>query len=135
MKNFWDKVKKTDGCWNWVGAKSSHGHGIFRLNGRNERAHRLSLMWSGVDVPTDKIVCHRCDNPPCVNPDHLFVGTQSDNMADMTAKGRRFFKVNEEDVRRIKDMLRIGRPSYGGFDILNTLLSCPSLSRACSKNL
>ena len=126
MDNFWAKVKKTGECWGWIGAKSDYGHGIFRFNGKNVRAHRLSLEMSGTSVPDDMVVCHHCDNPSCVNPAHLFVGTQRDNMSDMTQKGRRFYKVNSADVERIRDMLRCGERQQlvaDWFGVSNQLIS------------
>ena len=80
------------GCWLWMGQLDRKGYGQIASGGReggNIYAHRLSLELSGINVPANKLVCHKCDNPPCVNPAHLFVGSQSDNIADMWGKGRR----------------------------------------------
>lgn len=88
---FWKKVLKTDSCWLWTGAKTPYGYGLFYPNGRKGnrvRAHRL--MWEltfGV-IPQEMSVLHKCDNTSCVNPDHLFLGNQRDNMHDMVQKGR-----------------------------------------------
>lgn len=91
-KRFWGKVKKTGdgGCWNWQGSKSS-GYGVISLGGRagrDWRAHRISWELCKCPIPDGLFVLHRCDNPPCVNPEHLFLGTQLMNMRDMTEKGR-----------------------------------------------
>lgn len=77
------------GCWLWQGAVSGHGYGSFRARGRTWLPHRFALMeFERVYLPPDKYVCHRCDNPLCVRPAHLFVGTSSANARDRNAKRR-----------------------------------------------
>ena len=83
---FWSNVDKTGSCWNWMGYKNAQGYGSFRWIG-GRRAHRCSY-YIETGVITNKLVCHRCDNPSCVRPDHLFIGTYKDNSNDMVFKGR-----------------------------------------------
>lgn len=91
-ERFWAKVVKTEGCWLWVGSTNQNGYGRLSRGGRGSglvAAHRFSYERTYGPVPPDKEVLHKCDNPPCVRPDHLFVGTQQVNMDDMASKGRR----------------------------------------------
>lgn len=80
---------KTDECWLWHGPMDHDGYGVVKANPwRGWRAHRAMYTWSFGEIPDGLMVCHRCDNPPCVNPAHLFVGTALDNVLDMVAKNR-----------------------------------------------
>ena len=87
-ERFWTKVKKTDGCWNWIGTKNATGYGIIGINGKNHLAHRYSYKLHIGKIPIGMSILHHCDVPACVNPAHIFIGTQADNMADMAQKGR-----------------------------------------------
>lgn len=85
---FWKKVdKKESGCWEWIGC-ISNGYGQLMRKGNHYRAHRYVLMLSGIEVPAHLVVLHACDNPKCVNPDHLSIGTQLDNWNDCVRKDR-----------------------------------------------
>lgn len=90
---FWAKVDKRgpDECWPWTAAVNEHGYGVMRPEGRRNgpaiKAHRVSVKLDGRD-PDGLYVLHRCDNPPCVNPAHLLLGTAADNAADRDSKGR-----------------------------------------------
>jgi HNH endonuclease len=82
------RVRPSEGCWEWTGWKDAEGYGVICIGGRNWRAHRVALILSGVDLPPGSVGCHRCDNPGCCNPAHLFVGTVGENNADRSIKGR-----------------------------------------------
>ena len=92
---FWKKVDRSggpDACWPWTGCLQSMGYGATHIGRKYTLAHRASWVWLRGDIPDGMFVCHRCDNPRCCNPAHLFVGTAQDNTDDMLAKGRaRFF--------------------------------------------
>ena len=88
LEQFWAHVRKSDGCWLWTGYVDHRGYGRLTWRGQNYRlAHRVSYELAHAD-PAGLCVCHRCDNPLCVRPEHLFLGTRADNNRDMVAKGR-----------------------------------------------
>jgi HNH endonuclease len=94
---FWEKVEKTDSCWLWKGARKPLGYGTFMVKkGRFAIAHRMSWQFAFGDIPSGLHVLHRCDVPACVRPDHLFLGTQADNMADCIEKGRRRYGYRDQ---------------------------------------
>lgn len=86
---FWVKVHQTDYCWEWQGYTNNQGYGVFRMPGRTVTASRMAYQIINGDIPDNMQICHKCDNPKCVNPTHLFLGTHKENMDDMTQKGRR----------------------------------------------
>jgi len=85
---FWAKVQKTDGCWIWQGDRFAYGYGRIKVRPRTLLAHRVSWEIAHGPIPPGLFVCHHCDNPPCVNPAHLFLGTCDDNIRDRDRKGR-----------------------------------------------
>ena len=90
-ERFWKYVNKTDTCWLWTGAIHNSGYGIINTGGKNgkaKRAHRISWAIHYGPIPDGMCVCHHCDTPACVNPEHLFLGTRDDNNQDMKRKGR-----------------------------------------------
>jgi hypothetical protein len=87
LRKWLDKVDRSGDCWKWLAHKNNKGYGAQRVHGKNWLAHRLGVWLLGVD-PGKLSVCHKCDNPECVRPSHMFLGTQKDNIQDMVRKGR-----------------------------------------------
>lgn len=88
---FWSRVNKDGECWEWCGARSRQGYGRFRMLGVWYFSHRYSWIQANGKIQDGLCVCHKCDNPPCVRPDHLFVGTNADNTRDRCLKKRSAF--------------------------------------------
>lgn len=116
---FWSKVRVTSGCWEWMSRRNSAGYGQLYMSeaGRRKtwRAPRVAWLLSHGPIPPGLFVLHRCDNPPCVNPDHLFLGNTMDNAQDMMAKGRGpsgerngNARLTAADVQDIRDRLARG---------------------------
>lgn len=118
LERFWAQVDQTgkNGCWLWTGARGKRGYGVFEIQRKQWKAHRFSYAVLVGDIPNGMLVCHKCDNPPCVNPCHLFLGTPEDNVRDMLAKGRgrqplglaRNAKVTEDQVREMRKLREAG---------------------------
>lgn len=87
-ERFWSKVTRSDRCWEWQGPRDHDGYGFIKVMRCSRRAHRCSWELCVGPIPNNLFVLHRCDNPPCVNPAHLFLGTARDNALDMVGKGR-----------------------------------------------
>jgi hypothetical protein len=110
LDRFCARIRITErGCWEWVAARAYYGYGHFCFRGRHFSTHRLIHMWMYGPILPGIYVLHHCDNPPCVNPDHLYRGTQKDNVRDMFLRGRK------------RHLLRKGerRPSLLPPDLLN----------------
>lgn len=115
---FWSLARMGDGCWEWQGRRSEKGYGQFKAKGGAHR-HAWRLTYG---EPGAMFVCHRCDNPPCVRPDHLFLGTALDNNRDRVSKGRPNgaygernvnAKLTADDVRTIRAALEGARKGVG----------------------
>jgi hypothetical protein len=111
IRNFWKYVVKSNSCWSWLGPKNRRGYGMIGsslLSAFRTSSHRFSYELHKGKIPDGLFVCHKCDNPECTNPDHLFLGTPLDNMQDKIKKGRQkvagccVSKLTEQDVIDIR---------------------------------
>lgn len=113
-----EKLSTTD-CWEWTSYKANFGYGKLRANGREVRAHRFSYEYFVGPIPNGLCVLHKCDNPPCVNPKHLYIGTKRDNARDMIERGRAYqpptqgeynsqAKLHDGDIHVIRYLVECG---------------------------
>ena len=136
IQRFWNKVNKTDTCWLWTASRRNKGYGAFGYTRDGvtvqDRAHRFSYRIHKGEIPDGMFVLHTCDTPACVNPDHLFLGSNDDNIRDMLKKGRHLpggthcgdsgnwkrgtvhhnAKLSEQDIVEIRNMYRPNEVSY-----------------------
>ncbi len=123
-EQFYNRVspEPNSGCWLWIGMIGPSGYGVFSSGKRksNQQAHRVSYELHVGSIPKGMFVCHKCDVRSCVNPEHLFLGTNQDNMIDAARKKRcRAQKLDTEDIIAIKVMLRAGWSSRGIAGLFN----------------
>lgn len=113
------RVNKTKNCWLWMGCVNNFGYGLLRFEKKCYRVHRLSYLIYKGEIPQGMLVCHTCDNPPCVNPEHLFLGTHKDNARDRSFKGRNNFPLGERHglSKLTKEKILEIRKLYGHGDI------------------
>ena len=118
-EKFEKKVIRQEGCWDWRGCKINGGYGSIRIGYPKFYAHRISWMIHYGEIPNGLCVLHKCDNPPCTNPDHLFLGTIKDNNLDAISKNRHqtlgksgeknhMSKLTKKQVLCIRDMVSSG---------------------------
>ena len=125
-EKFWEKVDKTEECWNWLAGKNKKGYGNFCVSIGNSRdkswlAHRMAWTLEMGEIPNSMQVLHKCDNPSCVRPDHLFLGSNQDNVNDKMKKGRYkclhgednpASKLTEDDVKLIRKLRKEKNYTY-----------------------
>lgn len=111
LQHLKSRIKIVNGCWEYQVCGKRDKYGLIEINGKTKRAHRISYELFVNEIPNGMCVCHKCDNPPCINPEHLFIGTNHDNRMDSVNKKRHsrgisrpLAKFNEEEIREIREL-------------------------------
>lgn len=122
-------IDKETGCWVWIARRNKKGYGQFGFDGKLCQAHRVSWIIYYGDIPDGMFVLHHCDNTSCVNPYHLFLGTNADNMRDMASKGRstrgnksHTCKLSEDQVKEIRSLNLSGRKTAKKYGISSSVV-------------
>jgi len=138
LDRFWARVSNGDGCWTWTGHRNEDGYGSITSGGRggkHEGAHRFSWRLHNGEIPDGMSVLHHCDNPPCVNPKHLFLGTQRDNMQDCARKSRVFIREQRGEsnasAKLSNDQVVELRDAYAGGALQSDLASRYDVTQSC----
>lgn len=132
---YYKKCIKMDGCWGWTGNRDADGYSTMYFNKKTLKSHRVSWIIHNGKIPEKLLVLHKCDNPPCTNPEHLFLGTQKDNWDDMVKKGRGCYrgelasnsKLKEKEVIEIKKLLNSSitiREVANKFNVTTSAIKC-----------
>lgn len=112
VDSFWSKVDKSDSCWVWTAGTGRGGYGIISINAYPVKAHRFSWLLHKGEIPNGLGVLHTCDNPRCVKPDHLFLGTTVDNVKDRDSKNRQCQGESHSDAKLSKEQVTEIRRVY-----------------------
>lgn len=136
---FWKKVdiKSQNECWNWIGYKNKHGYGVMAINRDGKAlvyAHRLSWIINKKTEIDKLCICHKCDNPSCVNPNHLFIGTQKDNVTDMFKKKRGYIHFLQKQTHCKRGHSYSGSNLYITSKKTRVCIACKNLNKKKNPN-